>query len=179
MGTFAIDPQTFSIGVLLLRVVVGLLMAGHGAQKLFGWFGGYGLGGTGKLLEQLGFRPGTAFAAAASISEIASGVLLALGLLGPIGPALMVSVMIVAAVTVHWGKGIFAQSNGIEMPLLYGIVAFGLGLTGYGEYSLDAIFGFAGRWTAPFTWIVMMLGIAGAFVNLALRRPSRDAAVTA
>jgi putative oxidoreductase len=147
MSTYAADPQTFSIGLLVVRVVIGLIMAAHGTQKLLGWFGGYGLKGTGEFFVQLGFQPGPAFAAAASLSEIVSGVLVALGFLGPIGPALMLSVMIVAAMTVHWEHGLFATNNGIELPLLYGAAAFGLALTGYGEYSLDALFGFAGRWS--------------------------------
>jgi len=170
MSTYAADPQTFSIGLLVVRVVIGLIMAAHGTQKLLGWFGGYGLKGTGEFFVQLGFQPGPAFAAAASLSEIVSGVLVALGFLGPIGPALMLSVMIVAAMTVHWEHGLFATNNGIELPLLYGAAAFGLALTGYGEYSLDALLGFAGRWSTSFTWIVLALGIAGGFVNLALRR---------
>ena len=169
MGTYAADTQTLSIGLLLVRVVIGLIMAGHGAQKLFGWFGGYGLRGTGQFFGQLGFQPGPAFAAAASLSEIISGLLVALGFLGPIGPALMVSVMIVAMLTVHLGQGLFAP-KGIEIPLLYAASAFGLALTGFGEYSVDALLGVAGRWSAEFTWIVLVLGIVGAFVNLALRR---------
>src|SRR3954470_4918450 len=84
MSTSAIDPQTFSIGVLFLRVVIGLVKAAHGSQKLFGWFGGYGLRGTGSFFEQLGFRPGTPFAAAASATEVVSGLLVAIGFLGPI-----------------------------------------------------------------------------------------------
>jgi putative oxidoreductase len=86
MGTYA-DLLTVSFGLLVLRVVVGLIMAAHGAQKLLGWFGGYGLRGTGEFFVQLGFQPGPAFAAAASISEIISGLLVTLGSLGPIGPA--------------------------------------------------------------------------------------------
>jgi putative oxidoreductase len=169
MGTYSIDLQTLSIGLLLVRIVIGLIMAAHGAQKLLGWWGGYGLRGTGQFFEQMGFQPGPAFAAAASLSEIISGLLVAVGFLGPIGPALMVSVMIVAALTVHLGQGLFAP-KGIELPLLYGIAAFGLALTGFGEYSVDNLLGVAGRWSAGFTWIVLMLGVAGAFVNLALRR---------
>jgi hypothetical protein len=72
--------------------------------------------------------------------------------------------------TVHWENGLFAAKNGIELPLLYGVTAFGLALTGYGEYSLDGLLGFAGRWSPSFTWIVLALGIAGGFANLALRR---------
>jgi len=159
-----------SIGLLVVRVVIGLIMAADGTQKLLGGFGGYGLRGTGEFFVQLGFQPGPAFAAAASISEIISGLLVALGFLGPIGPALMVSVMIVAAITVHWEHGLFATNNGIELPLLYGAAAFALALTGFGVYSLDGLLGIAGRWSSSFTWIVMALGVAGGFVNLALRR---------
>src|SRR5258706_1823253 len=169
MGTYA-DLSTVSFGLLVLRVVIGLIMAAHGAQKLLGWFGGYGLRGTGQFFEQLGFQPGPAFAAAASVSEIVSGLLVAFGFLGPIGPALMISVMIVATMTVHWEHGLFAANNGIELPLLYGATAFGLALTGFGDYSVDAVLGFAGRWSAGFTWIVLVLGVAGGFLNLALRR---------
>ena len=169
MSAYPIDLQTLSIGLLVVRVVVGLIMAAHGASKLLGWFGGYGLRGTGEFFVQLGFTPGPAFAAAASLSEIISGLLVALGFLGPIGPALMVSVMIVATLTVHLGQGLFAP-KGIEVPLLYAASAFGLALTGFGEYSVDALLGVAGRWSAEFTWIVLVLGIVGAFLNLALRR---------
>jgi putative oxidoreductase len=158
-----------SIGLLLLRVVVGLIMAAHGASKLWGWFGGYGLSGTGEAFAQMGFRPGRAFAAAASITEIVSGLLVALGFLGPIGPALIISVMLVAAIAVHWGQGLFAP-KGVEMPLLYAAGAFGLALVGYGKYSLDAWLGIASYWAAPVTWLVLTAGIIGAFANLALRR---------
>jgi putative oxidoreductase len=161
--------MTVSIGLLLARVVVGFLMAAHGTQKLLGWFGGYGLQKTGDFFAQLGFRPGRAFAAAAALSEIVGGLLIALGLLGPIGPALMVSVMIVAAVTVHWGQGLFASTNGIELPLLYAAAGVALALTGPGPYSLDAWLGIASAWTPPTTVIVLALGIAGGFANLALR----------
>jgi putative oxidoreductase len=161
-----------SIGILILRVVIGLLMVGHGAQKAFGWFGGYGLQKTGEFFTQIGFRPGRAFAAAASIGEIAGGLLIALGFLGPIGPALIISVMIVAAVTVHWGQGLFASTNGIELPLLYAAAAFGLALIGPGPYSLDAWLGITDLWTPALTWVVLALGIVGGLANLALRRPT-------
>ena len=169
MGTYA-DLSTVSLGLLLLRLVVGVIMAAHGAQKLLGWFGGYGLRGTGQFFEQLGFQPGPAFAAAASISEIVSGLLVALGFLGPIGPALMISVMIVAAMTVHWEHGLFASKNGIELPLLYGIAALGLALTGFGQYSLDNWLGIAGHLPITDTWIALTVGVIGGCATLALRR---------
>ena len=159
-----------SFGLLLLRLVVGLVMAAHGTQKLFGWFGGYGLRKTGEFLAQLGFQPGRAFGAAASTAEILSGVLVALGFLGPIGPALMVSVMIVAAISVHWEHGLFASNNGVEVPLLYASAAATLALTGYGAYSVDAWMGTAGQWAASTVWGALGLGVLGALVNLAMRR---------
>ena len=85
------------------------------------------------------------------MAELTSGLLIALGLFGPIGPALMLSVMIVAAISVHWANGVFATSNGIEVPLLYATGAATLALTGPGRYSLDAWLGLAPLWTL-FTW---------------------------
>jgi len=157
-------------GLVLLRLVIGPLMAAHGAQKLFGWFGGYGLTGTGGFFEGLGFRPGRLFAAAASVAEITSGVLVTFGLLGPVGPALMISVMLVAALSVHWPQ-VFAQNNGIEVPLLYGAAAAAVALTGFGAYSLDNALGLASIWTPSLTWGVLALGVIGGFVNVGLRRP--------
>src|SRR5216684_1078456 len=125
-------------GLLVARLVFGVLMAAHGAQKLFGWFGGYGLAAVSGYFDTLGFRPGRFFAALASTAEVVSGLLVATGLFGPVGPALMLSVMIVAAVSAHWSNGVFATSNGIEVPLLYGAAGAALALTGPGLYSLDA-----------------------------------------
>src|SRR5713226_2567407 len=136
-----------SAALLIARLVVGLSISAHGAQKLFGWFGGYGLAGTGGFFEQLGFRPGRLFAALASVTELGAGLLIALGFLGPVGPALLLSVMIVAAVTVHWGKGFFATSNGIELPLLFATVGVALAFTGPGAYSLDALLGLQTLWS--------------------------------
>jgi putative oxidoreductase len=158
-----------SLGLLMVRVVVGLLMAGHGSQKLFGWFGGYGLEGTGGFFEGIGFRPGKLFAAAAGAGEVTSGLLVALGLLGPVGPALMLSVMLVAAISVHW-HGVFAASNGVEVPLLYAVVAVALAFTGPGQYSLDGLLGLTGVWTPALSTVALTVGVAGGAVNLMLRR---------
>jgi len=166
-------------GLALFRLVVGLLMAAHGAQKLFGWFGGYGLAAVSGYFESLGFRPGRFFATAASLAEFSGGLLLVLGLFGPIGPALMVSVMIVAAISVHWQNGLFAMSNGIEVPLLYATGATALALTGPGGYSLDAWLGLAPLWTPAVTWTVLGIGIIGGVANLALRQTSAHAPAAA
>ena len=159
------------IGLLVLRIVLGLVMAAHGTQKLFGWFGGHGIAGTGGFLESLGFRPGRIFAGAAALSEAGGGVLIASGLLGPVGPALMLSVMIVAAISVHWANGMFATSNGIELPLLYGTGAVALALAAAGAYSLDALLGITTLWTPGLAWVALVVGAIGGVGNLALRTP--------
>jgi len=166
----ALSLETLSIGLLLARVVFGTVMAAHGAQKLLGWFGGYGLNKTGEFFVQLGFQRGRFFAAAASLVEIVGGLLIALGFLGPIGPALIISDMLVAMITVHWEHGLFASDNGIELPLLYMTAALGLVLTGYGRYSVDAWLGIANLWTPTVTWIAVGVGVLGGLGNVAIRR---------
>ena len=166
------------LGLFLARAIFGLMMAAHGSQKLFGWFGGHGLTAVGGFFEMLGFRPGRFFAATASVAEFAGGLLIAAGLLGPIGPALMLSVMIVAAATVHWHHGLFAASNGIEVPLLYGAAATALALTGPGQYSVDGLLRLTPVWTPAVALAALVVGVLGALANLAIRRPA-PAAVTA
>ena len=167
-----------SLGLLLARVVIGLVMAAHGAQKVFGWFGGHGLVKTGEFFGYMGFRPGKAFAAAAGLAELTGGLLVAAGLLGPVGPALIVSVMIVALITVHWPHGLFAADNGIEVPLLYITASLGLVFAGYGAYSVDGWLGPLAEWSTPATWLIVAAGTLGGMSALALRRrPAAPAGV--
>ena len=170
-ATYLNAPAMLGSGVLIARLVLGSLMVAHGGQKLFGWLGGYGLRGTGGFFEQLGFRPGVLFAGAAAVTEVASGLLVAVGFLGPVGPALMISVMLVAAVSVHLHNGLLAGTNGVEIPLLYATGALALALVGPGPYSVDAALDITSVWTPGITGIALVLGVVGAAANLAMRRP--------
>ena len=162
------------LGILLLRVTVGLVMAAHGSQKVFGWFGGYGPDGTGQFMEALGFRPGRRHALAAGYVEIVAGVLLAIGLLTPLAAAMVASVMVVAAATVHWKNGFFITGNGYEFNLVLGAAALSVAFTGPGALSLDSLLGFA---PSGGTWGVSaaVLAIVGAIGQLAQRHPSTPA----
>jgi putative oxidoreductase len=100
------------------------------------------------------------------------GLLLALGFLGPVGPAIIIAVMIVAAVTVHLKNGFFAASNGFEVPYLYAAGAAALALTGFGAYSMDSLLGLDSLWAPAAVWAVLAAGVLGGFMNLLLRRPA-------
>lgn len=146
-------------------------MASHGAQKLFGWFGGHGLRGTGGFLESLGFMRGTLFAAMAGVGEPGGGGLVAAGFLGPVGPALVLATMTVARVA-HLGRGFFATGGGVELAAAYaagiGVFAF----TGYGAYSIDGWLGALAAWTPVHGGVAVVLALAiGTAVSM-LRRPS-------
>jgi putative oxidoreductase len=158
-----------NIGLLLLRLVVGLTMASHGTQKLFGWFGGYGLAGTGGFMESLGFVPGRRAAFFAGLSEVLGGLLLALGLVTPLAAAVILAVMLVAVVTVHLGKGFFATGGGYEYNLVLAAAAIGLAFTGPGRWSLDSALGLGWQGLA---WGVgaLLLGLVGAGLQLASRK---------
>src|SRR5881396_3756266 len=166
-----------SIGLLILRLVVGLTVAAHGAQKLFGWFGGFGLAGTGQFLEKLGFRPGRVQAAQAGIAEFGGGVLLAAGFLTPAAAAAVVAVMLVASVSVHIKSGFFAQNGGYEYPLVLGVAALALAFTGPGALSLDQAFGIS---RSGETWGLATLaaGLIGGAVPLLARKPAPASTAT-
>src|SRR2546426_7117235 len=110
--------------LLIARLIIGLGLAAHGMQKLLGWFSGYGLKGTAGFFESIGFRPGVLFALAAGLGEVAGGLLTAAGLFGPIGPRLIITVMGVGIVALHLPDGVFSQTNGYEVALLFALLGF-------------------------------------------------------
>ncbi|WP_246940662.1 DoxX family protein [Bacillus pinisoli] len=128
------------IGVLIIRVIVGLYFAAHGAQKTFGWFGGNGLNGTGAFFEHVGIKPGKMMAFIAGIGEIVGGLLFLLGFLTPLAALLMIVPMIVAIIKVHGKNGWFADKGGIEYNLVIIAVALGLTLSGVGSLSIDELY---------------------------------------
>ena len=128
------------LALLMLRVVTGGLLVGHGAQKLFGAFGGPGLDGTAGWLESLGLRPGWLWALGAGGGELGGGLLMVLGLGGPLGTILTGTAMKMATFKAHAGKPIWASAGGAELPVVNAAVGAALALTGPGRYSLDRLF---------------------------------------
>jgi len=130
-----------SLALLVLRLTVGGLLAGHGAQKLFGWFGGHGIEGTEGWLASMGMRPARQWALGAGFSEFFGGVLTAIGFLNPIGPILAIGAMVMASVKVHLGRPIWVSEGGAELPVTNIAAASALILAGPGALSADALLG--------------------------------------
>jgi putative oxidoreductase len=158
------------IAILIIRLFFGFAMAAHGAQKLFGWFGGYGIKATGGMFESLGFRPGAAFAVMAGLSELAGGLSMAAGLFTPFGSAAVVAAMVVAMVSVHLKNGFFAMGNGIELPFLYALAALAISFSGAGAFSFDALFGLTFAAEPHLALTLNVLAVIGAAVTLSVRR---------
>ena len=144
----------------IVRLAQGSLMAGHGAQKLFGSFGGPGLEGTSGFMEMLGMRPGRPWAYLAGLSEFGGGVLTALGLLNPLGPLGIIGSMSMATRRAHWGKPIWVTEGGAELPLLNIAVATALMIREPDRFSLDRILGIRlPGWVGPLGLVGIILTI--------------------
>src|SRR5687767_10063277 len=162
-----LDAVAADAGLLALRAAAGLVLAGHGAQKLFGWWGGPGMDFTVKSLGEMGYTPGRFFALLLGSTELVGGLLLALGLLTPLASAAVVGVMLNAVVGVHWQAGLWAP-KGYELPLLFGVAALTIGFTGPGRLSLDRHRSWV-RGGATSAMFAVGLGLASALLVMALK----------
>jgi len=155
------DSMT-DLALLVLRVVTGGLLAGHGAQKLFGACGGPGYMKTSAWMESLGLRPGSVWAGLAGLGELGGGLLTLLGLAHPLGPILATSAMKMATFKAHAGKPIWVTAGGAELPVVNIAVGTTLYLAGPGRLSLDRLFGIR------LPWWVSGLALLGASATLAV-----------
>ncbi len=168
--------MTIDAGLLALRLIIGLVVAAHGAQKLFGFSGGPGFTKTIKFTENLGFRPAPLWAALAGGGEFFGGLGLALGLLMPLPAVAIVAAMGVVVFRAHWKNGFWGTKGGLEYGLVLGLVAAVLGLINPGKYSLDALFGLHLP-TAPVFWVGTLLALVSIVVSLTVgARSSRTGA---
>lgn len=164
-----IDKTLRDVAVLGARLALGGSMAAHGAQKLFGAFGGPGPEKAAQMMHSLGLRPGERFATMASATELTAGTLIGLGALGPVGPALLTAVMLVAIETVHRPKGYWATGGGYEMNVMYMAAALLLANHGYGSLSIDELAGLNKKMRPSYAWLAYAAAAAGAIVLLAQR----------
>lgn len=149
-----------NLAALILRLVTGSLLAGHGAQKLFGSFGGPGIEGTTEMMESLDLAPGRPWATLAGLSEFGGGVLTALGFLGPLGPLGAIGAMTMATTRAHTVNPIWVTEGGAELPVTNIAVATAIMIGGPGKYSLDRAFGIRlPAWIAPLGLVVILLSV--------------------
>ena len=161
-----------TLGLLILRVVMGLTLAAHGSQKLFGWFEGAGPAGTAGMFTKLGFRWPTTMALLAGGSELCGGLLFALGLLTPFAAIAIVVVMLNAIVTVHWQRGFFVTAGGYEYNLAIIAIAAGVSAIGPGTDSLDNAFGISGSLSGG--WWAPIVVVAAAVISVATTTLGRE-----
>lgn len=128
-------------GLLIIRLIIGLTFAAHGTQKLFGWFGGHGIAGTGGWFESIGMKPGKALAITAGLAELIGGLLFAGGVFLWIAAFLIIGSMLVAIVKVHGANGYWVTQNGYEYNMALIVIALGVAMIGAGDYSLAALIG--------------------------------------
>lgn len=161
--------------LLLARAVVGGSIAAHGAQKLFGWFGGPGVEGASQMFGSLGFQRPETMARVASVTEIASGLMIATGTGGPLGPMMLISTMTVAAGSVHLKNGYFAQNKGFELNTMYAVLALLLSVEDHGKFSVDEVTGLRDKMNPAVGWLALAGGIGAAAYILSRREPRGEA----
>lgn len=126
-------------GLLIIRLVIGLAFVGHGAQKLFGSFGGHGLKGTGGWFESIGMKPGVTMALLAGLAEFVGGALFTLGFLTPLAGIMIAGTMLIAIVKVHGPNGFWSTQNGYEYNLVLLAASIAIAMAGPGRYSIDTL----------------------------------------
>jgi putative oxidoreductase len=168
-----------SAALLIARLIVGLGLAAHGAQKLFGWFGGPGPKGMEGFMASMNMRPPMLMGLAAGLGEFAGGLLIALGFLGGVGPGLLVVVMLTAIFTVHWGKGFFTAGGGWELPGMYIAGALAIDFAGFGVYSIDKVMNWSMLGSESDRWIILAAAVVVALINASVRFLPRPASATA
>ena len=156
------------LSLLILQLAVGLTFAAHGAQKVFGWWGGPGLTGWQGAMAHMGFRPAPLFALVSAGAELVGGLMLAVGFLTPFVAAVLVAQTVVIIGQVHWSNGFFNQKSGIEFPLLLGVGAAAVGLGGPSAVSVDAALGLALEPAA--SGLLLALGVVAGLATLAIPR---------
>jgi putative oxidoreductase len=160
-----------ALGLFILRLVVGLTVAGHGAQKLFGWWGGPGMTGWTGAMTRMRIRPAVPWAWMSALAELGGGLLVALGFLNPLGSFALAGSMLVAMILVHWPKGFWLAKGGYEYNLVILSAAAAIAIAGPGAYSLDSALGIH----LPEPWLLIIGGVAtvaGVALALGTRVPA-------
>jgi putative oxidoreductase len=170
---------TLSLGLLILRLVVGLTIAAHGVQKLCGWFGGPGFVKVAQGYHTQGLRPSWLWASLVVVGEVGGGLSLISGFLTPLGAAGVVGAMFMAIFKVHWKNGFWNSKRGLEFPLALLTIALALGFTGPGNYALDSLWGIA--LPAPLlfcvlTVVAVLVDLVGLFISRPTPAATADAA---
>lgn len=157
-----------TIGLLILRLVVGLTFAAHGAQKAFGWWSGPGYAGWRAGLERMALRPAGFWALVSTAAELGGGVLLAVGLLTPLATAALIAQSVVMVGLVHLAKGFWSRNGGVEFPLSLAAGVVAVAGTGSGSASLDATLGLS--YSVEVRGLLIAVGVFGALAGLAISR---------
>lgn len=165
---------TFSLGLLILRVIGGLTIAAHGTQKLFGWFEGPGFTKLSQGFEKQGFKPPWLWVCLVILGELGGGLSVAFGFLTPLGAAGMFAAMFMAIVKSHWKNGFWNSKRGLEFPLQLLAIGVAIGIIGPGSYSLDSLFGI----TLPDMLLFCILASIGLLVDIVGLIISRPPATT-
>jgi putative oxidoreductase len=167
-----VDGDIVDLGLFIVRVAVGVVFAAHGAQKLFGWWGGPGMERWTGVMQGMSVRPPRLWAIVSSLNEFGGGLLLAIGLLTPLAAAVLVAQSVVIIARVHWAKGFWNTKGGYEYPLVLGAVALGLAFTGPGAWSLDDLVPVAVLYQPVVIWIAVGLALVVGLIAIMMRPAS-------